>query len=521
MMFRSNFLLLTLFFLSACSSAAEKAANVGSVVKEETKPPPNFIVLIGDDMGVETLPCYAVGTQMATTPTLDNLCATGMRFDNFWSQPVCSPTRATILTGQYGFRNGVGTPATGPDEDYPEPAIPAGTTPEFGAGGGNAAPAAAGGPRRGNGGGGGGGRRNNAAASNDTDDGRPGLLASAYGLPSALAADTSLGYQSAAIGKWHLADSENGGLHHPSNVGFDHYAGSIRSGGVASFFAWTKVVDGELTNGETGYVTSATVDDAVEWLDARNPAKPFLLWVAFNAPHTPWGKPPPELLSDATNRALESADENNNAVQIYNAMIEAMDTEIGRLLEQLPANERNNTYVVFIGDNGTPAAMVTDPVPRGRAKGSVYQGGVNVPLIITGPGVAAGSSTKALANSVDLFATVVDLAGTAHDPKLADTPLDSVSLVPTLSNPDSVVRDFAFADSFGPQRNGMRKQQAIRNARYKIFLDHIAGIEAFYDLQADPHEADNLLDGDLTADEKAHYGALTSQLEALLLSHQQ
>ncbi len=76
--------------------------------------PPNFLLLIGDDMAVETLDCYGVGSKTAQTPNIDRLCDEGVRFDNFWAQPVCSPTRATLLTGQFGFRNGVGTPANGP-----------------------------------------------------------------------------------------------------------------------------------------------------------------------------------------------------------------------------------------------------------------------------------------------------------------------------------------------------------------------------------------------------------------------
>ena len=73
---------------------------------------PNFLILIGDDMAVETVPFYDVGKDPAPTPNLSTLAASGLRLDNFWAQPVCSPTRATIMTGRYGFRNGVGVPAT-------------------------------------------------------------------------------------------------------------------------------------------------------------------------------------------------------------------------------------------------------------------------------------------------------------------------------------------------------------------------------------------------------------------------
>ena len=77
--------------------------------------PPNFIFMIGDDMAVETLSCYGVGTDSAVTPNIDTLCDAGVRLENFWAQPVCSPTRATLLTGRYGFRTGVGSPVGTPN----------------------------------------------------------------------------------------------------------------------------------------------------------------------------------------------------------------------------------------------------------------------------------------------------------------------------------------------------------------------------------------------------------------------
>jgi arylsulfatase A-like enzyme len=481
--------------------------------------PPNFLVLIGDDMGVESLNCYGIGASPAHTPTLDSLCNQGMRFDNFWSQPVCSPTRATILTGQYGFRNGVGTPASAETADYPIPELPASAGVEMPGGRGDGRQA------RNNGGGADGERRRgpremqpnpNAQRPGyeEPANARPGLLQDAYGLPRALSADADLGYVSAAVGKWHLSDALNGGLEHPARVGFDHFAGSPNGGAVESYFAWSELVNGKITGGRTGYATSATVDDAIAWYDYAATENPWLLWVAFNAPHTPLGEPPADLLSPETAAALEDGE----AHTYFVAMIEAMDTEIGRLLGAIGQQELKNTYIIFLGDNGTASNVVTLPFERGRAKGSVYQGGVNVPLMISGPGIAAGNNTAALANSVDLFSTILDLAGTGGDAALDAVALDSKSLAPVLLDHTASVREFAYADVYGPQQNQIVNKRAIRNDRYKLVLDLQNDTEELYDLSADPYEHRDLLSEDLTPEAQENYNSLIAGLENLLES---
>ena len=221
----------------------------------ESSDPPNFIILIGDDMAVETVGCYGVGSAPAKTPRIDQLCDEGMRFDNFWSQAVCSPTRATILTGQFGFRNGVGTPAAGaPGNEYRVPEKPANTPPEVGGRDGRI--------RQGGGAGAGGdgGRRGNREIQPNPNaqregytepaNARPSISIDAYGLPAALRADTTLGYETAAFGKWHLSSADNGNLEHTSNIGFEHYSGSYAAS-VESFFAWSQVIDGSITDGRT------------------------------------------------------------------------------------------------------------------------------------------------------------------------------------------------------------------------------------------------------------------------------
>ena len=158
---------------------------------------PNILLLIGDDMGVETLASYGVGENPPTTAALDELADQGVRFTNFWSQPICSPTRATMLTGRYGFRTGIGRPTSlGPHLPDP-PAKPEWAPYErpITVRGGNAAPLY--------------------------------LLPEEFSLPMAFKANADPGYATAAIGKWHLADVPNGWIDHPNLVGFDHFSGLI------------------------------------------------------------------------------------------------------------------------------------------------------------------------------------------------------------------------------------------------------------------------------------------------------
>jgi arylsulfatase A-like enzyme len=435
-----------------------------------------------------------------------------MRFDNFWSQPVCSPTRATILTGQYGFRTGMGTPVTHPDADYPIPDKPENSPVETGGGGNRGA----------------GGRRDNRddrqteavvrEGYTEPSSERPKLSIDAYGLPTALQADASLGYETAAFGKWHLASEENGFLEHPQVIGFDHYAGNFNGGWVESYYAWSKVVDGKIVDGKTTYATTDVVDDTINWISTRDGDRPWFAWVAFNAPHSPFGAPPAELLSDETVAALAAAGADDGILPDYLAMIEAMDTEIARLLAAVDPEELANTYVIFLGDNGTPNEAATAPFSRGRVKGTVYQGGVNVPFIVAGPGIAKGKVTQALANSVDLFATILDLAGASDDKNLESIKLDSVSLAPVLANSSVQVRDFAYADAFGPMRTQVVNRRAIRDDRFKVIMDLQRNTTELYDLSLDPYETVDLLQETLDEATEVRYFALLAQLEKLLAS---
>ena len=337
----------------------------------------------------------------------------------------------------------------------------------------------------------------------------------------------ALGYETAAIGKWHLADQTNGAIEHPNLAGFDHYTGSVRTGGVESYFAWSKVTNGEITDGKAGWADSDKVDDAIVWLDQRSGDQPWLLWMAFNAPHTPFHLPPLHLLNSDARNLDPDAINNENQHAYYNAMIEALDTEIGRLLAHLSEAQRANTYIVFVGDNGTPEQVAMPPFDFTHSKGSISQGGVNVPFFVVGPGIDNGRVSKALANSVDIYATLVELAGIDSDAILpSDKVFDTVSLTPVLFGDSDAVRDYAYVDVFGSVPRGVRgernrktvSERAIRDQRYKLFTS--SDREEFYDLTSDPFEKNNLLNSELTGVAAQSYAQLTAQLAELVASEE-
>ncbi len=438
---------------------------------------PNILLIIGDDMGVETVASYGIGENPPTTPNLDELARNGVRYNNFWAQPVCSPTRATIMTGRYGFRTGIGRPVTNRGPLPEAPPVPDWALPYVAAA---------------NGGGMGMGTDSLQSLP------RHGLDVDEFTLTHAFDANAHLDYATAAIGKWHLADAENGWQNHPRLIGFDYFSGGL-TGGVESYFAWNNVVDGELV-GVVGYAPTAKVDDAIAWIEARN-EEPWFMWFGFNLPHTPLHTPP------------DHAEETH--ANDYAAMIETMDAQTGRLLAAIAPEVLENTYVIFMGDNGTPSGNVTAPFRPGRAKGAIYQGGVNVPFIVTGPGVRRGEVSDALVNSTDLFVTIMELAGI--DPAATipvDVTHDSVSFLETLSDPAASPREWVYADEFFGGYAGVETADyAIRDERYKLL--RFDGVLEFYDLSVDPYEHENLLAGELSAAQRAAYESLLAEVDEL------
>jgi arylsulfatase A-like enzyme len=380
--------------------------------------PPNILLVIADDMGVDASPCYNIGSEKPDMLALESLCESGLVFENVWSNPLCSPTRATILTGRYGLRTGVGTTV----------------------------------------------RRTGGIALTETS------------LQRFLDERAPTGYGHAVIGKWHLADRDNGGAENPSRMGVGHYSGFARGQGDSWNGRYTE--DGR-TRAVTGYSTTVLTDAAIDWIQQQR--EPWFLWLAYNAPHAPFHLPPTDL-HERHYLSADSADIAAQPLPYYLAMLEALDHEMGRLLSSLPPGVRENTTVIFIGDNGSPGRVAQPPYLRRRAKGTLYEGGIHVPMVVAGAGVTRQGEPIA-----SLAGAEVDRVG------------DSQSFVGLLSDHRAPKRSFAYAEYFNSKPFARDHDWAIRDERYKLVVFG-RGEMRLFDLIEDPFERRNLLVGEPAAD---------------------
>ena len=406
----------------------------------------NILLIIADDYGIDGNSLYNTSSSavLPPTPKINELAANGIRFTNAYAYPLCSPTRSSILTGRYGFRTGTGDVVS-------------------------------------------------MAANNS-------LKTTEFTLPDAFAANPSLGYQLKHFGKWHLTAGPNNKA--PSTIGgWPAFAGSL-GGEVSSYTNWTKVITdgtnpGTSSSTSTTYATTDLVNDAVPWIQAQTAAsKPWFAWVAFNAPHFPFHLPTPtSLCPHYTGLSGTTNDINNNRLSYYNAMVEAMDTEIGRLLNVV---NYNTTTVIFIGDNGTNLQVLQSPFPSGRGKDTLYEGGLRVPMIIRGASVVApGRISAVMTHVVDLYATILEIAGINVATTIPrDVILDSKSLLPILQN-QTPIRSRLYSESFdasAPTSGG----RVLRDDQYKL-IRNATGTDEFYDLLNDPYESTNLVTAGVNA----------------------
>jgi len=393
---------------------------------------PNILLILADDMGLDASLGYNIGTVKPTMPNLQKMIDEGITFDNVWSNPSCTPTRAGLLTGKYGFKTGI------------------------------------------------------------TKVGDQ-LATSETSLHKYL--DThNTGYSHAVIGKWHLSNDIN----HPADMGVDYYAGFLR-GGVDSYYDWSFVENG-VTSISNEYITTKLTNEAIDWVEDQT--KPWFLWLAYNAPHVPFHLPPDALHSQGS-LPNDEASINTNPLPYYMAALEAMDTEIGRLLDAMTEEERNNTIIIFVGDNGTPNQVAQEYANR-RAKGSIYQGGIQVPMVVSGESVTRiNQKEDALINTTDLFATIAEIAGV--DIKMIS---DSYSFKDLLSNENIEPRAYNFSEL--GYTTGF-SDKAIRNSTHK-YISFEDGSEAFYNLSVDFFEVSNLLNSNLSNADSAIKDELTAEL---------
>lgn len=416
--------------------------SLWTIVSVRAAERPNVVIILADDLGRGDYSAF--GTKDIRTPGIDRLCREGLTFDNFYANScVCSPTRAALLTGCYPDRVGVpGVIRHTPENSW------------------------------------------------------GWLSPPAVSLPQTL---KSAGYHSAIVGKWHLGLSSP---NTPTERGFDFFHGFLgdmmddylthRRGGQNFMRRNQEVID------PPGHATDLFTTWACEYLTERAAAngrvaneeaatpQPFLLYLAYNAPHDPI-QPPPEWLAKVKQREPEMSDKRAGLV----ALIEHMDAGIGRVLETLDRLKlANNTLVFFTSDNGGILNYGAVNGPWRSEKQHMYEGGLRVPAIARWQNrIAAGSHAERVAMTMDLFATIVDAAG-VPTPK----EIDGVSFLPSLLGKPQTdpARDLYFVRREGGPAYGGKTIESLIRGDWKLVQDSPFQPLELYNLKSDPRETTNV-----------------------------
>lgn len=479
---------------------------VCSLATAYTDPPNNVVVIVLDDVGIDALSFYAdtdcptatcsplacstacsstpcsTSCDYARTPNLRALAENGIRFTNVRSTPFCSPSRACFQTGRYPFRTGVGSVIS------------------------NA----------------------NATDLQDSEVLIPELLKGAF--PSG----DGLPYACGAFGKWHLTtatttpdpidctdddcSTASGNEEKPVTNGYDRFYGTV--GNHRFSFCWTKILSDAGAPPTTTCVdvmappyttrtwnASVASKDAGEWINDQTTS--FFAYVAFNPPHTPLQVPPCSLMSTDTRCELENYSggpftpgmvvDDTDPIElrrlVYRAMLEGIDAEIGKLLayldDEIGDATLENTMILVIGDNGTPGPQINPPFSDTHGKGTIYDGGIRVPLIVSGPLVPSSPPTGGyvcdeLVDGVDIWRTVAEIAeltGGFDDDAVEDyigpspgieLDSDSVSFLELILDPsDDGARTDSFSQQFG--LNGIPPQCYDLNERCLVRKSAVDG----------------------------------------------
>ena len=407
------------------------------------EPRPNIVIVLADDLGNADLGYRGSDIR---TPNIDKLAKEGVRLESFYGMPVCTPSRAELMTGRYAMRYGLETLVIFPSHTY-------------------------------------------------------GLPVDERTLPQAL---KDAGYQTAMVGKWHLGHADR--KYWPQNRGFDHFYGNLV--GEVDYFTkergglvdWQR--DGKFFK-EDGYYTTLVGNEAVNIIDDHDTSQPLFLYVASLAPHAPY-QAPREAIDDYKNLA---GDEHRHT---YAAMITLLDTQIGRIVSALKQKEMlDNTLIIFTSDNGgaTSALFATGarspeereesggvgleqktPASNGvlrGGKGSLHEGGVRVPCIFYWPARLKPRIVNEPTGMVDVMPTVLALAGGTNS---NEHPFDGKDIWQTIAqgqpppHEDFLINVEAF-------------RGAIRKGNWKLVkVALLPGKTELFDLDKDPGEKNNVAD---------------------------
>ena len=422
-------------------------------------PRPNIVIILADDLGNADLGYRGSDIK---TPNIDKLASDGVRLESFYGMPVCTPSRAELMTGRYAMRYGLQTLVIFPSHSY-------------------------------------------------------GLPTDERTLPQAL---KEVGYETEMVGKWHLGHADK--KFWPQNRGFDHFYGNLV--GEVDYFSkerggiidWQR--DGKFLK-EDGYFTTLIGNEAVNIIKSHDTSKPLFLYVASLAPHAPYQAPK----ADVDAYKIAAGDVHRHT---YAAMITDLDTQVGRIVAALSQkNMLDNTLIIFSSDNGgaTNALFATGarspeereesggvelggrtPASNGNlrdGKGSLYEGGVRVPTIFHWPAKLKPGIVDAPMGMVDVMPTVLALAGATGS---QDHPFDGKNIWPTLTeNQPSPHEDILI--------NVEAFRGAVRKGNWKLIkIALLPGKTELYDLSKDPGEQNNVA---------GQFPEIVTDLEARLVAY--
>lgn len=426
----------------------------GCATEKKSALPKNVIVLLVDDLGWKDLGCY--GSTFYESPRIDAFAREAARFTNAYTpNPVCSPTRAAIMTGRYPSRVNITDWIPGRTIENPKLATP---------------------------------------------EDRYNLALDEITLAEALKEN---GYQTFYAGKWHLGDEG----HFPQDQGFDinkggHDRGSP-PGGYYAPFNNPQLED----KPDDHYLTDRLTNECIEFLETRDQEKPFLMYMAYYTVHTPiQGWDEYDDYFEEKKRALpnggeiETRKEHDGITRInqsdhkYAAMVKALDHSVGRILDAIESmGLDDDTIILFSSDNGGLTTLAkpgpTAEVPLRAGKGWCYEGGIRVPLLIRAPGIDTSNTTiDTPAISMDFFPTILDLAGLPSRP---DLHTDGVSLKPLLQG--KAIQDRPLLWHY-PHYHGSTwtPGAAIRDGDWKLIQFYEYDSVELYNLKDDISESNDL-----------------------------
>lgn len=416
---------------------------------------PNIVFILADDLGWSDLGCY--GADLYESPHVDGLADRGVRFTDAYAMPVCSPTRAALLTGRHAARVHMTIwsegSLTGPQNRK---------------------------------------------------------LLQANSLHSLPHSETTLakhlqaaGYLTALVGKWHLGDAD----HYPETHGFDVNIGGTHWGAPQTFW-WPYRGSGRFGSGsryvphlEFGkpgeYLTDRLTDEALKIIDNAGD-QPFFLYLSHHAPHTPIEAKAEDVAYFESKLTPDMHHQN----PVYAAMVKSLDESVGRVLAKLKARGLDqNTIVIFASDNGGYIGIdrksgqtvpATNNAPLRSGKGSCYEGGIRVPLVVHWPGVTVrGASCREPVIMMDLLPTLLAATGIELP---GDVTLDGLNLIPLIKDPNAKLDRDALHFHYPHYYPTTTPVSAIRSGDWKLLEYYEDKHVELFNLKDDLGETTNLAD---------------------------